>query len=182
MELAEVRRRISESTPSDWNLIYAPFLYLESWIWWQRPGDEVTHFEAHAHDVRGVFKPDVSIGLAYGLRWEDGDEFHVPWTSPWPEPIHAAYVDVFWNGMLIDRELVLQVSDLSSSAVLPVGKVESVPGDGGVTAWKDYTVMGESVSKWQADLAKVVHCFQHRAEDFDRFMSQAPIAVVTDED
>jgi hypothetical protein len=96
----EVLNLIAESVATDWNKITAwggggpSFLY----------GFPDENGEWTSHEEVAAYKPDLSIGLAWGIV--SNDDFKEPWANLHTDP-HATseFVDIFYNRMLVYRDI-----------------------------------------------------------------------------
>jgi hypothetical protein len=96
----EIRRIISESQRSDWNVVSC--FGLPSFLPWSPDGEFSEHF------ARAAYRPDISIGLAWGIR--DNEDYREGWANNFDdERAERFLVDIFYNGMLVDREYVVVV-------------------------------------------------------------------------
>ncbi|MGB3412457.1 MAG: hypothetical protein WBA45_14815 [Microthrixaceae bacterium] len=117
----------------------------------------------------------MSLGVAWGLEYMSGESWQEPWSTRLPDSnVSGSWADVLWNGMLVDRELVLNVD--GGRGKLPAGRKLGAPSATG--SLMDTEVFAEEVSEWQAALARLVHCFESPAERFDEYMTRAGIVVV----
>lgn len=101
MRYDEILDLVANSTPEEWNKIVCwgggggpSFLN-------GLPGEDGNWT---AHEERASYKPDVSVGLAWGIT--SNDDFKEEWANQFPDP-HASseFVDVLYNGMLVYRDI-----------------------------------------------------------------------------
>src|SRR5579862_8455655 len=98
------------------------------------------------------YMPDLSISLAFGLKWMDS--FKEPWVERFPDPhASASFIDVFYHGSLVFRTEYVTVDGGRSKLPLPQGRNEL------------------AIPKGQAELIHLVDQFGKRSsfqEDFAR--------------
>src|SRR5215469_7597637 len=109
MRYDEITQMITASEPGDWEVIDAGTgpLYLE------RHGEVIEdgqhRVEVDSHYYLAVYRPDVSLRIAWGFRvgdrWESAEENWV-----WPDRSMERFaVDAFWQGALVGRRTLLSV-------------------------------------------------------------------------
>jgi hypothetical protein len=96
MRYDDILEVIAQSDPHDWNRIADGPLFLYGF-------PDADGYWTH-HGAVAVYKPDVSIGLAWGLPVND--DFKEEWANRFDDS-HASshWVDVFFNRQLIHRDL-----------------------------------------------------------------------------
>lgn len=106
MGLEELRRLIAESDRSDWNVISC--LNTPSYLSWN-PVEMNKHPGAYnEHLARAAYRPDVAIGLAWGIT--DNDDYREEWAQSFPNKHAERFIaDILYNGMLVSREYVVLV-------------------------------------------------------------------------
>lgn len=174
--LHEIRQMIEISTEADWNVTHGP-TYLNRWGYWTGP-DGVWGLDHDEHMTRAAFIPDVNVTIAFGLAVQMPhrgglDEAHEqPEWAKFPDPtVDVDYIDVFWAGALVDRDLVVTVD--GGRAVLPDPTPEyegELPENVKVIRW--------TVTRWEAALARVAHNLEHEQLDFDDYLRRAGFTVV----
>src|SRR5437763_81460 len=110
MTLDELRNLVLASGPYDWNRILPiGATYLNRFGTVGHPGRE-SHLEHSEHTNRASYLHDVNLGLAWGMDVDaddDGDRVALPWRDRFPDKkVSRAFVELFWAGMLVDRELI----------------------------------------------------------------------------
>ena len=121
MPFDDIGRILEESGPDDWHMVPARAEW-DSFIWTLTittySADHRQEFELVGHHSRAVYRPDVGLGLAWGL--ESQDSFSEPRTDVFPDKkASGQYVEVLWNGMLVDRFEQVVVHGGRSSLPLP---------------------------------------------------------------
>ena len=121
MTFDDIGRILEESGPGDWHMVPATAEW-DSFIWTLTittySVDQRKEVELVGHHSRAVYRPDVGLGLAWGLKSQDS--FSEPWTDVFPDKkASGQYVDVLWNGMLVDRFEHVVVDGGRSSLPLP---------------------------------------------------------------
>jgi hypothetical protein len=127
-----------------------------------------------SHHYLGVYKPDVSLRLAWGLKLED--ELSLDgWT--WPDRSISRYgVDAFWQGALVARWTMLVVD--GGRAYLPDPDRAYIK--------TDDTSMGYETIAWTAKasevaIARLLDRMVRSVGEFDRYFSDAGIVEIPDE-
>src|SRR5258708_31046853 len=167
MQYDDITKMITGSPPDDWASIPSGPLYLD------QLGEVIEgsqhQVEVSSHLYLAVYKPDVSLRLAWGIE-EDRDLTLEGWT--WPDKqITRFIVDAFWQGPLVARWYLRQVDGARCS--LP-------------DAYREYVKKGESLMDYQGyawtatsseiALARLLNDLVGRPRgDFDRYMEQAAI-------
>jgi hypothetical protein len=121
MTFDEIARILERSIPDDWYMVPSVSGW-DSFVWTMtivtRYPDKDQEVELEGHHSRAVYRPDVGLGLAWGLTSQD--EFSEPWTEVFPDKqASVEYIDVLWNGMLVDRFPQVVVDGGRSSLPLP---------------------------------------------------------------
>jgi hypothetical protein len=107
--LEELLRKIVDSDRGDWNIISC--LNTPSYLPWSPDG------EFNEHLARAAYRPDVAIGLAWGIAVNDN--YQEDWANDFTDPhAESILVDIFYNGMLVARETLVYVD--GSRALLPI--------------------------------------------------------------
>ena len=109
MTLDEVRAVILESSPADWHRIdrgSATFLY----------GFVTEGEHREVHDARAVYKLNVAIGVAWGLK--ANADYHADWLEAFPDSSgFSEFIDVLYHGNPVDRHVRVVVD--GGRAALP---------------------------------------------------------------
>lgn len=185
MHLDDLRRTVAASAPGEWEVFVCggygagPSFLERHGI--ATSGDDGWMLDVDAHYLRAAYKPNVSIGLAFGMPSGDrADEVPVHWPkSAFPDPkVSADWADVFWNGMLVSRELMLTVD--GGRGILPAGKPALTPHD--PADMLDAEVFAETVTPWQYHLARLIHAFERDPKTYDEMLRRAHVVVLDDTD
>lgn len=112
MRLEELIQIISESSSEDWNVMEYNTLLSNVTT------DDNNVVYADYHTNRAAYRPNVSIGLAWGLN--HNTDFHEQWANCHPD-INASshYLDTFYNGMLVERIIYVVIDGGRSYMPLP---------------------------------------------------------------
>jgi hypothetical protein len=167
----EITQMITSSSPRDWEVIGPP-VYLDR-LGEVRSGDQ--HWlEVDSQYYLAVFKPDVSLRLAWGLTLERELSFE-GWLFPDPS-IRRYAVDAFWQGALVARWTVLNVD--GGRCYLPDPDPAYVK--------VDNSLMGHMIVGWTAKassvaLARLLDSLIRSASEFDSYFQRAGLAEVPDE-
>lgn len=132
MGLEELRRLIAHSDRGDWNVISCfgrPFF-----LPW-RPGGEFNE-----HHARAAYRPNLAVGIAWGIT--DNEDFHEDWSEKFPvQRAYSCIADLFYNGMLVDRETYVVVDGGRACLPIPTDRETLV------------------VSRWRHDFVKLLDEF-----------------------
>jgi hypothetical protein len=100
MGLEELRRIIAASDRGDWNVVSC--FGMPSFLPWSPDG------EFSEHHARAAYRPDVSLGLAWGIR--QNEDFQEDWTQEFPDSHAESFLaDILYAGMLVAREHLVVV-------------------------------------------------------------------------
>jgi hypothetical protein len=117
----------------------------------------------------GVYKPDISITIAWGLH--SNNDFKEAWANQFPDPqASSSFLDVFYNNALIFRNTYVMVD--GGRANLPLPRVERDK-EGNRTA-------ALTVPRREHDLIRLVDSLTHKS-DFDRYFRQAGLTIINEE-
>lgn len=166
MRLADIRELISKSAPDDWRRL---------------TGERTAHPVRDGHHTLCVHREDVRVSIAHGAEaltnmepdWLETFQRHLT-PDRW-QPYTYDYADVYWDGALVDRHLIVAVD--SGSATLPVPNARydhDLPGD-------PNPIRRLEVSSFHRDLARLIHSFTFRREDFDSHFRRLGAEVVDEE-
>jgi len=168
----ELTQMVTGSSPQDWQVLGPPS-YLDR-LGEVESGEGQHWLEVESHYYVAVYKPDVSLRLAWGLKLDDGLVFE---GLTWPDRSITRYlVDVFWQGALAARWTVLSVD--GGNCYLPdpdwayVKTGESLEGYQGV----GWTAKASDIS-----IARLVDRLERSVSEFDRYLERAGIVEVPDE-
>jgi hypothetical protein len=174
--LDHLRDQILGSSRGDWHVIHPPIYELKVGRVDSRNGSgDVEHWvDIDEHDLLAVYRPDVSLRIAYGIATHDARGWEPEWAHFANPEVNAMYADVFWNGALIDRHVVIEVD--SGRALLPD------PRDLRVSATEDVfntEVIAQTVTQSQVKFARLLHSLADR-DDFDEYFLRAGFVEVPD--
>jgi hypothetical protein len=132
--LDELRRLMTDSNRGDWNVISC--FGMPSFLPWSPEGD------FNEHHTRAAYRPNVSIGLAWGIT--DNENYQADWVQEFEKPLNrpapSFIADIFYNGMLVARELLVLVD--AGRCYLPIPR------------------KGMQVNHWDHDFAKLLDDLQ----------------------
>ncbi len=165
MDLEQVRSLITNSRPEDWERIRHNSYFLPRHST-DAVAEDTESVKVDEHEVLVVYKPDVDLRLAWGLVEEP--DLHVEWAPPWPNPkVARLFVDTFWAGALIDREVVYSVD--GGRCYLP-----EQDRDGASTGVIDGVTSGFVVDEAVARRARLINeLTSSQGVEFDSYMQQA---------
>jgi hypothetical protein len=137
VKLEDLLAVCARSKPTAWKVIPcggggAGPSFLEAW---QR-GPDGEPILAGAHTMRATYMPDVALSIAWGLA--AGDGFVESWTAVFDGgPASSHFVDVFWNGALVERGLYVAVGVERCKLPIPQRDLDE-PGPSGrwITRWQ----------------------------------------------
>jgi hypothetical protein len=166
--LDEVRQQIVDSGVDDWNVIVcwganSGPSYLDQLSIWKGGGGDRWGLEVNSHTIRGVYKPDVALGIACGLDFmpnSDGEaeKLSFDWAQRFADKtVTGSWVDVFWDGSLVDRELVYNAD--GGRALLPAP--HAMYHSDSIT---EPEIIGEYVTQWEYHIARVVAGFESHGD------------------
>jgi hypothetical protein len=169
----EITQMVTSSSAGDWTVLQPGPLYLDE-LGEVSSGDR--HWvEVNTHYSMAVYRPDVNLRLAWGLKRDDDQHFE-GWS--WPNPkITRSLADAFWQGSLVARWSYLVVD--GGACYLPDPDREILrTGDSPTDIeWGRRTAQASEVA-----LARLLNAFAQRPyEQFDRYFEQSGIVEVPDE-
>jgi hypothetical protein len=153
----DLRQLCAQSTPDDWNVItcwgaYSGPSYLGQVL--ETTPEEHTFEETHG--MRGAYKPDVSVGIAWG--YPSNDNWHEAWVENFPDKQASShFVDFFYNGMLVDREVYISAD--GGRAYIPLPKIDTL-----------------TITQWQYEFFGMLDRLE-RTSDFDGYLRRAGITI-----
>ena len=154
MNLRQVLQRISESAPSDWQLIFRPtFRHRFNEI--LTAEGEVAALDQDEHAVMVTLRSDIEISMAYGMV----EQGAVPLASDNPfasENARSVFLDIFYQGRTVHREIILKVD--RNRCLLP-----------SPTSWEKPVM----VPLGQANLVRLIHSLAGPPTDFESYFEQA---------
>jgi hypothetical protein len=175
MTLDEYLEVVAHSGPNDWNTITA---------WGANSGpsyrdqfspgeyDGQYQLQHHEHSMRAAYKPNLGITIAWGLDRTSHrpNEFSEPWHQDFPDSgASAHFVDFFYNGDLVHREVYVDVDGGRANLPLPHRDFDSETGD-------RPTVTAYWITRWQYEFFKTLDQLE-RSSDFDSYLQRAGFEV-----
>jgi hypothetical protein len=170
MELEELLETIVTSDREDWHSIpcwgadSGPS-YRDLFTFYEMWDGERGVLKAESHAYAAVYKPDVSITLAFGLRHVEN--FQEEWANQFPDP-HASssYVDVFYNNALVYRNLYVTVDGGRASLPLVTRKFEQEK------------VVALEVPRSYHDFIRLISGLKGSSDMFEDYFARAGIKIV----
>jgi len=154
MNLRNLMQTVSDSAPNDWELIFRP-TYLHRFTEIMNAEGAVLSLDPDEHLVGFVYRPNISITMTYGMV-ETGN-VALPAKNPYAgENARSVYLDIFYEGRLAHRELILQVD--RHRCLLPFPQSWDPP---------------VTVSQGQANLVRLVHGLAGPPTDYDSYFDSA---------
>lgn len=160
MTLQQVLQTITNSSNTDWNMIScwgadSGPSYRDRFEFYEVRDGSQDVLTVESHTNVAAFRDDVAITLAWGL--EHRKSYNAPFSDRWPDThVSSFFVDVFYNGALIDREVLISVD--GGRAYLPA------PNNLGVV---------KGIAK---EIARLVDSMVRRSE-FDRYFEESEFIV-----
>jgi hypothetical protein len=112
MGLEELRRVIAESDRGDWNVISCFASAIDGPSYLFSPWLVIDHeaYPEREHHARASYRPDLSIGLAWGMH--SNDNFEEEWVQNLSnKSAFSGIADILLNGMLVDRQYYVVVDE-----------------------------------------------------------------------
>ncbi|PJJ77480.1 hypothetical protein CLV28_0699 [Sediminihabitans luteus] len=168
MDLHELRETISNSRyEDDWHHVVTGPFYTDA--------PDVDEDTVEQHDELLVYTPNVDITIQHGLRARGFDHIKTAdqlWQdASFPDPKATVdFVDVFWRGVLVDRECVVNVD--GGRATIPLGTQKPLNYSSSGPRPEKYE-FEYTATKWQVALARIAD----RDHDWASYMEQAGIII-----
>lgn len=145
MTLDEILQTYLNSSQDDWHQVHAPLVP-----------------ETHAHEALWVYTPDISIVVGDGLSGEDGG-YTWDWVEIYPDPsARKFFIDLFYNGVPVYRELAVAVDGGRADLPSPVGHLDN---NDPTKGWK--------VERDEYEFVRQFSLIRGRAREFDEKFGQA---------
>ncbi|MGX1025377.1 hypothetical protein RKD37_000188 [Streptomyces ambofaciens] len=176
MRLADIRNTIEQSTNEDWHHIgcwgggSGPSFHDRWERWGTLGGEELSKWslDLESHGNTLVNRENVALTIAWGITVNKG--MTPDWnTFPDDRPVDYQVGDVFWNGALVDRHLLVSVD--GGRVILPVPKPIYDKREG-------KTIVARfEVTRFERAFARLLHNAEP-GEDFDRYYKDAGFVTV----
>ena len=158
--LEELLRIIVESDRADWNVVSC--FGMPSFLPWSPDG------EFSEHNARASYRPDVAIGLAWGITVRE--RFETEWTERAGWDAESCLADILYSGMLVDRQIVVVVDGGRTYLPLPRDREQL------------------TVSKWDHDFVRLLDELQlasgvggglgeRKRSEFDDYFQRAGFSI-----
>ena len=175
MNLTEFAEKILSVAEDRWNVIdcvlnggpsYRGRLSVSS------RGDQIAGLEVITHRHVASLKDDLSIGMAWGLdcRRNADNSFHEDWIDRLGVKATGHFLDFFYNGNLVYREIYVSLYDGKETCLLPVPHQDN---DATGAVVRRYTVPDERRRFYQ-----VLNTFHEYDQAFKRWFSAAGFEIV----
>ena len=170
MTLQEILNIITASEPDQWNSIAC---------WGASSGPsyryQIVDFEVYEgqknvlrtkdHSIVAAFTPDVSITMAWGLGCNE--DFKEVWANKFPDPRASShYVDIFYNGAMVFRDLYVSVDGGRAKLPLPERKIDD-----------DGKVLSLEVPVGEHKLIRLVDSLGGYISQFDSYFKRAEFSL-----
>ena len=111
MDLRKLIDTVIDSASEDWHLIADAPSFRDHLEFYELYDGQANVLHAEAHGTVGVYIPDVSITIAWGLEWNK--DFREEWCKKFPDPkAHGGFLDMFFNNALAYRALYVWVDGI----------------------------------------------------------------------
>jgi hypothetical protein len=113
MHLHHLLNKIVASKPTDWHMIARGGVFTGprctgTFVLYPRHCGARNTRPIDAHSDYAVFKHDVAISMAWGAT--AGGDYREPWATRCPDATaRTAYIDIFYNGALVFRDVFVAV-------------------------------------------------------------------------
>ncbi len=172
MTLQEVMDTVIRSSRDDWHKITcwgarSGPSYRERFTFWRTWEGQLGVLEAEGQSNVAVYMPNASITLAFGL--DDLEDFREEWANKFPDPkASSSYVDVFYNGALVFRDVYVTVDGGRVHLPLPTPKLDEAK----------KKVIALEVPKRRHDFIRLVESLEGSVAEFDRYFQDAGFKIV----
>lgn len=147
MTHAELRRLIAGSSAFDWH-------------------HTSLTTERDLHPSCAAYRPNVAVGLAWGLPVADGTAFDRSGGYP-NARTGASYIDVLYQGTLVERQMRIRVEG-RGHLPLPTPK------------FSGHKITGYSVTGWEFALVGLLHAIEQTESDYGEHVDACGIRVIGD--
>ncbi len=112
MDLQGLMKTIIASATEDWYLIADEPTYRDHLEFYEVYNGQANVLHCEAHGSVGVYMPNVSITMAWGLQWRD--DFEEEWCKQFPDPeAHGCFLNVFFNNAMVFRTAYVWVDGIN---------------------------------------------------------------------
>ena len=111
MNLRKLIDTVIDSASEDWHPITEGPSFRDHLEFCEVYDGQANVLHAEAHGTVGVYIPDVSITIAWGLEWNK--DFREEWCKKFPDPkAHGGFLDMFFNNALVYRAVYVWVDGI----------------------------------------------------------------------
>ncbi|MEG9553386.1 hypothetical protein ACFYUM_35340 [Streptomyces fimicarius] len=176
MRLADIRSTIEQSASGDWHHIgcwgsgSGPSFHDKWERWGTLGGDELSKWalDLESHGNKLVNRENVALTIAWGITVSKG--MTPDWnTFPDDRPVDYQVGDIFWNGTLVDRQLLVPVDGGRVILPVPTPIYEKQEGKTIVARFE--------VTRFERAFARLLHNAEP-GEDFDQYYNDAGFVTV----
>lgn len=166
MQLSDFLTTILSSNSTDWEVIADGPTYLYDPETWHTGSDQLLNIKIKTHHSIAIYRKDISISLAWGL--EENDNFNEDYATRFADTsASTAWLDLFYNGSLIKRELYVVVD--GGRAFLPIADR--------IVEKNTYKITGWTVNQDRHNLIKLLNEIRSNAYDFDSYFARSGIQI-----
>jgi hypothetical protein len=148
-----------------WGARSGPSYHYQPEFWELIDGD-TNVLKMKEHSNVAAYKPDVSITIAWGLKFLD--DFKEEWANKFPDP-HASggYLDVFYNNALVFRDVYVTVDGGRAKLPLPTIKWDE----------KEKKILALNVPKRRYHFIKLLDSLEYISQ-YDSYFQRAGFTVI----
>lgn len=178
MELREIHRIVTSTGPDEWNKVPCwggggPAYH----VGWYEGRDG---WQPWGHSTIAAYRGDVSLTMAWGADLDPDDQRGERRSFDWDEHFMDSksvglWVDLFWNGCLVDRYLMYAVD--GGRALIPFPDETIYPGEEDDDEDGTPAPAQRRVSRFAFELGRLVHSFEH-VDDYEHYVRRAGFEVV----
>jgi hypothetical protein len=111
MDLRKLMDVVIDSAQEDWHLIADAPSYHDHLKFYEARGTGSNVLHVEAHHSTAVHIPDVSITMAWGLKWQE--DFQGEWCKNFPDPhANGGWLDIFFHSALVYRSSYVWVDGI----------------------------------------------------------------------
>lgn len=170
MNLKDFLQEIINSEVEDWTVnscwgAGAGPSYFNQFLVWNTRDDAFHNLEINSHSMVGSYKKNLSISIAWGL--EHNDNFVEKWANSFPDSrASSSFVDFFYNGVLVLREIIVSVDGGRCYIPLPKREFDN----------KTNEITRLYISKGKSKFMEMLNSFSSTC-NYNRYLSQTSIEV-----
>lgn len=171
MRLEDYLQEVINSNEEDWSVIScwgagSGPSYLDQFTVWNKGNKEFHNIEIESHSMVASYKKNLSISIAWGLR--HNDNFIEEWANKFPDSkAMSSYLDFFYNGVLVLREIIVSVDGGRCYLPLPKREIDDT----------NYTTKRLYISNVKSDFVRMLNSFSN-TRDYERYLKESGIELI----